>query len=118
MNDRPTNVAVLGSTGSIGQSTLAVIAESGGRFRALALSTNTNRQRIIEQAIEFAPQCIVVADQRQAAQLDVSQLPAGTELFSGAEGLSRVAALDEVDVVVAAIVGSAGFSTTQQETPP
>ncbi|MBI85196.1 MAG: 1-deoxy-D-xylulose-5-phosphate reductoisomerase [Planctomycetaceae bacterium] len=112
MNDRPTNVAVLGSTGSIGQSTLAVIAESGGRFRALALSTNTSTQRIIEQAFEFAPQCIVVADQRQAAQLDASQLPAGTELFSGAEDLSRVAALEEVDVVVAAIVGSAGLLST------
>ena len=112
MNDRPTNVAVLGSTGSIGQNTLAVIAESGGRFRALALSTNTSCQKIVEQALQFSPQYVVVADQQRAGQLDVSQLPAGTELFSGAENLSRVAALDEIDVVVAAIVGSAGLLST------
>jgi 1-deoxy-D-xylulose-5-phosphate reductoisomerase len=112
MNDRPTNVAVLGSTGSIGQNTLSVIAESGGRFRILALSTNTSCQQIIEQALQFSPQYIVVADQQRAGQLDVSQLPAGTELLSGAEGLSRVAALDEIDVVVAAIVGSAGLLST------
>ena len=112
MNDRPTNVAVLGSTGSIGQNTLSVIAGSGGRFRALALSTNTSCQQIVEQALQFSPQYIVVADQQRAGQLDVSQLPAGTELFSGAEDLSRVAALDEIDVVVAAIVGSAGLLST------
>jgi len=79
MNDRPTNVAVLGSTGSIGQNTLSVIAESGGRFRILALSTNTSCQQIIEQALQFSPQYIVVADQQRAGQQDVSQLPAGTE---------------------------------------
>ncbi len=112
MNDRPTNVAVLGSTGSIGQNTLSVIAESGGRFRVLALSTNTSCQQIVEQALQFSPQYIVVADQQRAGELDVSQLPAGTELFSGAEALSRVAALDEIDVVVAAIVGSAGLLST------
>jgi 1-deoxy-D-xylulose-5-phosphate reductoisomerase len=106
------NVAVLGSTGSIGASALEVIDASGGRLRAVALSANGKLGRLLEQARHFRPRWIVATDEALARRFDWSALPPETELLVGREGLSRVAAADEVDVVLAAIVGSAGLAST------
>jgi 1-deoxy-D-xylulose-5-phosphate reductoisomerase len=106
------NVAVLGSTGSIGHSTLEVIAGSAGTLRGVALSAHARLDTLLEQAQSVRPQWIVAADREAAGRHDWSALPGGTELLLGPEGLEKVARDPRVDIVVAAIVGSAGLRGT------
>lgn len=103
---------MLGSTGSIGTSALAVIAASEGRLRAVALSAHQKFARLLEQARRFRPRWIVATDAEAAGEFDWSGLPVGTELLMGPDGLAQVAASSEVDVVLAGIVGSAGLRST------
>jgi len=112
MTTHPRNVAVLGSTGSIGRSTLEVIAASRGRLRAVALSAHGNVELLCEQARQFGPRCIVLTDPEVAARHDWSTLPAGIQRLVGNDAVARVAADAGVDVVVSAIVGSAGLEGT------
>ncbi len=112
MTDRVTNVAVLGSTGSIGRSTLEVIAASGGKLRAVGLSAHANTDLLLRQAQSLRPRQIVVADPASAARQDWSALPAGVELLTGPEAVARLAADPQVNIVVSAIVGSAGLRGT------
>ena len=106
------NVAVFGSTGSIGKNALEVIAASEGRLNAVALSAYGKLDLLVEQAREFRPRWVIAADPELAARFDWSALPQGTELLTGPEALAQVAAASEVDVVLAAIVGSAGLRST------
>ena len=112
MISSPTNVAVLGSTGSIGRGTLDVIAASRGKIRVLAISAHRNLDMAMEQAHQFRPKWLVATDAERAGDFDWSNLPAETELRVGAEQIAEVVAEDEIDVVVAAIVGSAGLAGT------
>jgi 1-deoxy-D-xylulose-5-phosphate reductoisomerase len=112
MSERPTQVAVLGSTGSIGRSALDVIAGSDGRLRALALAAHASTERILAQAQAFRPRWVVVTDPEAAARQDWSELPPDCELLSGPEAISQVARSPETDVVLSAIVGSAGLEGT------
>ena len=106
------NVAVFGSTGSIGTSALEVIAGSQGRLRAIALSAHGRLDRLMEQARRFQPRWVVATDETAARGFDWSALPAGTELLVGSERLRQVAADEDVTTVLAAIVGSAGLAST------
>ncbi len=112
MTNRLTNVAVLGSTGSIGRSTLEVIAALEGRLRAVALSAHTSTELLAQQARAFQPRQIVVTDPAAAERHDWSDLPAGVELLVGPEAVAQVVTEEEVNVVVSAIVGSAGLQGT------
>jgi 1-deoxy-D-xylulose-5-phosphate reductoisomerase len=112
MSNRAKNIAVLGSTGSIGRSTLDVAAASEGRLRVVALAANGNTELLLQQAIAVRPRQIAAADRAAAEQQDWSQLPKETELLVGPEGVARLAEDAEVDVVVSAIVGSAGLQST------
>jgi 1-deoxy-D-xylulose-5-phosphate reductoisomerase len=106
------NVAVLGSTGSIGTNALEVIEASGGRLRPVALSAHGQLDRLLEQAEQFRPRWIVASDEAMARRFDWSALPETTQLLTGSQGLIQVATADDVDVVLAAIVGSAGLRST------
>lgn len=106
------NIAVLGSTGSIGRSTLEVIAASGGRLRAVALAANGNTDLLLRQARELRPRAIAAADIAAARRQDWSSLPEETTLLVGPESVAQLAAEPDVDVVVSAIVGSAGLRST------
>jgi len=112
MSARVKNIAVLGSTGSIGRSTLEVVAAGGETLRVVALSANGNTELLLEQAKAFRPRAIAVGDAEAAARQDWSSLPRGIEILTGAEGVARLAAADDVDIVVSAIVGSAGLRGT------
>ena len=109
MHQRVVNVVILGSTGSIGRSALDVVAASNGSLRAYALSAHSSVELVVEQARRFRPRWLVLTDARAALEVDRSQLPGETELLVGSEALERVVAEGEVDVVLAAIVGSAGL---------
>jgi 1-deoxy-D-xylulose-5-phosphate reductoisomerase len=105
-------VAVFGSTGSIGTSALEVIAASDGRLRAIALSAHRRLDQLVTQAHQFRPRWVVATDQAAADQFRWNGLPMGTELLVGERGLEEIAASEEVDVVLAGIVGSAGLRST------
>ena len=108
----PTRVAVLGSTGSIGQSTLDVVRASHGRLQVEALSAHRQTDLLLRQAIEFSPRRIVVTDTAACESQDWSTLPAEVELVTTDDGIRQIVSAPEVDIVVSAIVGSAGLIGT------
>jgi 1-deoxy-D-xylulose-5-phosphate reductoisomerase len=110
----PLRVAVLGSTGSIGLSTLDVLARHPDRFKVAALAANSNLARLREQCLTFQPMFAVMADVAAAGQLAADLRAAGctTRVLAGSDALSDVVAHDEVDAVMAAIVGAAGLRST------
>jgi len=107
-------ITLLGSTGSIGVSTLDVIERNPGRCRVVALTANSDVARLLEQCLKFRPRYAVMADESAAARLRVQlrQQAPDIEVMAGVDGLVRVAELDEVDCVMAAIVGAAGLLPT------
>lgn len=107
-------VCVLGSTGTIGENTLDVIARHPERFRVVALTARRNVRKLAQQCIHFRPNYAVMLDADPAQELEdcLRQAGVGTEVLVGAHALAEVAALPEVDDVMAAIVGSAGLLPT------
>jgi 1-deoxy-D-xylulose-5-phosphate reductoisomerase len=108
---RPRRVAVLGSTGSIGCSTLDVIGFLPERLTVHGLSAHGQISKLCEQAHCHRPRYVVVTDSRAFARCE-SELPAGTTALQGPEGLAKLAAHSDTDVVVSAIVGVAGLAGT------
>ncbi|MBB2494611.1 1-deoxy-D-xylulose-5-phosphate reductoisomerase [Aquipseudomonas ullengensis] len=107
-------ITVLGATGSIGLSTLGVIARHPERYQVFAL-TGFSRLRELEQlCLKHCPQFAVTADEHSAAQLQGALRAAGlsTQVLAGAEALCEVSAHPDVDAVMAAIVGAAGLQPT------
>ncbi|HVF17017.1 MAG TPA: 1-deoxy-D-xylulose-5-phosphate reductoisomerase, partial [Steroidobacteraceae bacterium] len=102
-------VAILGSTGSIGVSTLDVIARHPDRFTVTALSAHSNVDRLREQCLLHKPAFVVVSSPTDAARLGAELTSAGlsTRVMVGEHALGEIAAHDQVDVVMAGIVGAA-----------
>lgn len=107
-------LAILGATGSIGQSTLAVVRQHPERFTLFALSAHSNVSRMLTDCLEFKPNYAVMVDDAAASQLrqQLAQLNCATEVLSGSEALCAVAREPEVTTVMAAIVGAAGLLST------
>lgn len=107
-----TRLTILGSTGSIGCNTLDVVRRHPGRYRVVALCAHTQVDRLFEQCQEFRPDFAVVRDEALAAEL-TARLAAtgcvGIRVEHGAQALTRMASLPQVDAVMAAIVGAAGL---------
>ena len=112
MPHHPTRIAVLGSTGSIGRSTLSVVEGLAESLKIVALTAHGNTALLLQQAQQVRPRWIVVTDPDAAARQDWSQLPEDVELLIGPESVSAIVADDQVDIVVSAIVGSAGLQGT------
>jgi 1-deoxy-D-xylulose-5-phosphate reductoisomerase len=104
----------MGSTGSIGVSTLDVLARHPERFRVFALTAHRNVERLREQCIAHRPAFAVVDAAVDAAQLaaELRSAAVPTEILCGAEALAQIAAHEQVDTVMAAIVGAAGLQST------
>lgn len=107
-------VAILGSTGSIGQSTLDVIAQHPDQFKVVALTANKNIHLLYQQCIKFKPQFAVVLDEKLAAELSqrLREVNCPTKLFVGDEAIASLAGDGSSDTVVSSIVGSAGLMPT------
>lgn len=107
-------LTILGSTGSIGCSTLDVVRHNPGSFSIAALVAGKNVDRMVEQCLEFAPRYAVMDDAQSAESLRVRLRghSSRTEVMSGQQAAADVAALDDVDQVMAAIVGAAGLVPT------
>ena len=108
-------ICVLGSTGSIGVSTLDVVARHPNRYKVIALTANTNVAELLQQCLVHRPQYAVVVNERKAEefkQLIADSEVSTIEVLSGASGLEQVSVLASVDSVMAAIVGAAGSLPT------
>lgn len=108
------SLTILGSTGSIGTSTLDVVARHPERFRIFALSGHSQTAKLAEQCLIFRPQYAVTANEAPAAELRAQLAAAGcrTEVLHGEQALCDIAAAPETDGVMAAIVGAAGLPPT------
>ena len=103
-------LSLLGSTGSIGRNTLALVRQFPKRFRVAGLAAGRRIDLLAEQILEFAPECVSVSEQVLADQL-AERLPAGCRprILFGVDGLCTVATLPAVDMVVSAVVGAVGL---------
>ena len=108
------NLTILGSTGSIGVNTLDVIRRHPDRYRVVALCAHRQIDRLYDQCLEFRPTYAVVRDAALASRLTERLVSAGcpTTVAYGEQALVRMAELDDVDAVMAAIVGAAGLPPT------
>jgi len=107
-------VTILGSTGSIGVSTLNVLAQHSGKYRVYALTAKSSVEALFKQCQQFEPMIAVMLEENSAEQLALKIKAAGllTQVLSGTAALQRVAECKTVDYVVAAIVGAAGLLPT------
>ena len=109
-----TGVTVLGSTGSIGVSTLDVLARHPDRFRVVALTANRDVEAMLAQCLRFRPNLVAMADPQAAITLRerLAGVQGAPEVLAGVEGLTQAATLPQAPVVMAAIVGAAGLVPT------
>ncbi|MBI4238476.1 MAG: 1-deoxy-D-xylulose-5-phosphate reductoisomerase [Deltaproteobacteria bacterium] len=108
----PQRLAILGATGSIGTSTLDVVAQHPERFEVTALAAGRNVAQLAPLVARWRPRYVAVADHAAAADLQALGLPPGVELGVGDAAVVALAELADVDTVVAAIVGAAGVRST------
>jgi len=104
-------ICILGSTGTIGVNTLNVVKRHIDKYKVIALTANQNDEKLFQQCVEFNPQYAVLvnADAAQSLKVKLENAGADTEVLCGTEALEKVTAFDEVDQVMAAIVGAAGL---------
>ncbi|MBN1975695.1 MAG: 1-deoxy-D-xylulose-5-phosphate reductoisomerase [Sedimentisphaerales bacterium] len=102
-------IAILGSTGSIGTNALRVIESLGPEYQVFALSAHSNIELLAQQAKKYKPDFIAVTNPRFAQELHDLIGDLDVEILSGPEGLVQIAQLDDIDIVLAAVVGSAGL---------
>ncbi|WP_416422846.1 1-deoxy-D-xylulose-5-phosphate reductoisomerase [Pseudomonas sp. App30] len=112
--NKPQMITVLGATGSIGLSTLDVVARHPDLYQVFALTGHSRLQELLALCVKHQPQVAVVADEAGARQLEAGLRAAGlaTQVLIGEQGLCQVAADPRVDAVMAAIVGAAGLRPT------
>jgi 1-deoxy-D-xylulose-5-phosphate reductoisomerase len=106
------NVAILGSTGTIGCNTLDVVRRNPGHFRVSALAAGSRLDKLAEQIREFRPRLVSIAEREQAAALDREFRQSGVRTVSGPEGAVEVAAFAKNDIVVSGITGINGLRPT------
>jgi 1-deoxy-D-xylulose-5-phosphate reductoisomerase len=108
MGSKVKNVVLLGSTGSIGTSTLKVVADLPEHLRLVGLAAGNNIALLTRQALEHRPHAVCLQDPDKARQLQPTLGPA-IQVYSGPQGLVQLATLPEADIVLIAIVGTAGL---------
>ncbi len=104
-------ISILGSTGSIGTQTLEVVRENGD-IEVLGMAAGGNIRLLEEQIREFHPKKVAVWSEEKAAELRVKIADTGTAVFSGMEGLIEIAVMEEIQILVTAIVGMIGIRPT------
>ncbi len=106
------NIAILGSTGSIGTQALDVIKQHPDQFEARVLTAGNNSDLLIKQAREFRPDIVVIANEAKYDQVKDALADLPIKVYAGADAISQVVTNDEVDMVLTAMVGFAGLRPT------
>ena len=105
-------IAILGSTGSIGTQALEVIQEHADQFQVEVLTTNANADLLVQQAIQFKPNAVVIVDDTKYQQVADVLWEHDIKTYKGSEALAQVVEMESVDVVLTALVGYAGLLPT------
>ncbi|HEY6061958.1 MAG TPA: 1-deoxy-D-xylulose-5-phosphate reductoisomerase, partial [Chitinophagaceae bacterium] len=112
-NDTPIKrIAIFGSTGSIGTQALEVIAANPDKFSAEVLTAHNNDELLIQQALTFKPNIVVIGEEKKYARVKEALATTDVKVFAGEKSLDEVAAMDCFDLMLAAIVGYAGLRPT------
>ena len=106
------NIAILGSTGSIGQQALDVVRQHPDRFSVDLLTAHRNTDLLIRQAREFEPNAVVIRDESLYKTVADALQPLGIKVFAGMDSICSLAAADSVDMVLTALVGYSGLKPT------
>ena len=106
------HIAIIGSTGSIGTQALQVVREHSTHFQIEVLSAGNNAALLLEQALEFKPNAVVIGDKSKVGPLKDRLFEEGIKVYAGADALEQVVQMDEIDIVLTAIVGYAGLKPT------
>lgn len=105
-------IAIFGSTGSIGTQALEVIAANPDKFSAEVLTAQSNDELLVEQALKFNPNVVVIGDEKKYTKVKEALASTDVKVFTGINALEEVAAMDCYDLMLAAIVGYAGLRPT------
>ncbi len=106
------SIAIFGSTGSIGTQALDVIRANPDLFEVEILTAHTNEEMLIQQALEFKPNAVVIVDEKKYEKTKSALSSTDVKVFTGEQSLEEVAAFDTYDTMLAAIVGFAGLQPT------
>ena len=105
-------ICILGSTGSIGTQTLQVVSEHPDLFEAYVLTANTKADLLIEQAKQYQPCCVVIADENKYKYVCEALADEPIQVYAGADALCQVVQMEPVDIVLTALVGFSGLRPT------
>lgn len=105
-------ISVLGSTGSIGTQALEVVRDQPDYFGVSVLTAGRNANLLIQQAIEFQPDTVVIEDESQYLTVKEALMPYAIKVFAGADAIEQVAGMEEPDIVLTALVGFSGLKPT------
>lgn len=111
-NNKRKQIAILGSTGSIGTQALQVIAEHPDLYEVYALTANNRVELLIEQARQFLPEAVVIANEDKYIQLKEALQDLPIKVYAGVEALGQVVESQPIDIVLTAMVGYAGLKPT------
>ncbi|WP_106567158.1 1-deoxy-D-xylulose-5-phosphate reductoisomerase [Cecembia rubra] len=106
------HVAILGSTGSIGTQTLEVIKSHPDKFEVEVLTAQNNADLLIQQALEFRPNCVVIVNELHYQKVKDALLHTEIKVYAGEKALAQVVEMDTIDVVLTALVGYSGLLPT------
>ncbi len=106
------HIAILGSTGSIGTQALVVLEANPDVFELEVLTANGSADLLIEQALKFKPNCVVIGKEELFKKVQDALFDEGIKVFAGAESLAQVVQMEEIDIVLTALVGYAGLRPT------
>lgn len=112
MTQSKQRLAVLGSTGSIGTQTLDIVRRYGDRFEITTLSAHSNWKKLVEQAVEFTPDNVVIADKTHYTAVRDALADYPVKVYAGSDALEQVVCSEQVDTVVMALVGYSGLFPT------
>jgi 1-deoxy-D-xylulose-5-phosphate reductoisomerase len=105
-------IAILGSTGSIGTQALKVIAEHPNKFEVFALTANNNIDLLIEQALRFKPEIVAIANEQLYPTLRAALANEHIKVFAGTDSIAQIAEMQPIDIVLTAMVGYSGLQPT------
>ena len=105
-------LAIIGSTGSIGTQALEVVCENSGLFEVYALTANNNAELLIEQAHRFLPDTVVIANEKKYPEVKEALEDLPIKVWAGAEAIAQIVTAGPIDIVLTALVGYAGLRPT------
>ncbi len=112
MSENKKQIAILGSTGSIGRQALEVIADNNEQFEVYALTANNQIDLLIEQALRFRPEMVVIANEQHYLKLKDALAGLPIKVFAGNESVAQIAEMQPIDIVLTAMVGYSGLKPT------